>query len=1254
MIRAKSRTPALRLRRALGSATSFALLFAAATVHAQVDLYPPPPNIMLLVDTSGSMEYQIDGSEVTCTPGNPSGTNDKSRWIQVVEVLTGTINNYSCEKIDRVSTAFRDGVYRLNNAPPYDFNYTVPFHRALSNQCAVMPGNLPGPNAFVYPTGAVSFKHYAAMTPCTFSQQGDGIIDNFASLVRFGLMTFDTSTHPGTGYNGTSPNLASGIAGTWSYVVGSSVKGAPIRCDPTDQEVGARNAAAPAWEGRMVNFGNPSTGLNAQLTKAQQIEDIIRATRPYGATPIAGMLKDAEDFFHRDQSIDQDPEPPGATLDFGPYRDPYVLGGCREQAILLLSDGQPNLDLRPECQGEEAPACPVDNPDCKCPFDRPETIALRLASDPDRPVKTSVIAFALSSFQVGNTTVQCNDDSILETLCLDSSLTDHHDLQACCTLRRIARDGGGQFAAAGSAAELRRAMNAIISANLKASSRTQPVMAGSASGVSSTQRFFTSFKPMKTEPWQGVIERHRYECVDDPDQPGQKIPEPQVVDADKGDKFAENLAVAPTARNFYTVRAGTGSDPINPRSSIRPGIPSTVDDGVKLYRGTLVHGRPGATGSELFSEDVAGTSMDMPQPGCPTTHPANCGRFFLNWLMGVPNSGSEFSRCPSPTNCNLLGDILHSTPKVVGRPVSLLRDETYSRFAYEHAKRPVVLYVSTNDGILHAFKTASNDPADTTEEARVLKKTQNELWAFIPPAVLPDLHKLFPQNHELLLDGIPVVKDVVATFSESGQISFERSVTNAQSASGTWRTILIQSFGAKRPGYFALDVTEPVPDPGQPIPDPADLNKKRGGPRFLWQLIDDENGEPLFGEGGVTPLITTLFFDPIPGGNNPREIAVAVLPGGSGSVGTAPNASCPPTRVYNEDRYEDGFEPRPRVKCYTQHPGAHSLTIVRLDTGEIIRSFRRAPLSSLVDAGRYTEAPLDSPIVGQPVAYPAEVGAVADRVYVGDADGRLWKVNLADRDPSKWTMELFFDAFPGGSALNKGAMDGQPIQTPPVISVDELGNLTLAFSTGDQDTGGTVTNLTNYVWSVREALTADRKSFEAKVNWYKALLDGERVTGPMALFSGELFFSTYRGPDPNQVCSSGTSNIYGMHYLLPKAPDDRDDGGAVTATFGGAEYLSAGELAGVSEGSQEQPIVFGVTVAQLPTCLVEDPAEQDDWLGLGQHSTLTHVNPGKFQLIMHAGRTGQVIEGAETKTITVDLGTPQALSSVDSWATILE
>ncbi len=52
----------------------------------------------------------------------------------------------------------------------------------------------------------------------------------------------------------------------------------------------------------------------------------------------------------------------------------------------------------------------------------------------------------------------CSNDAILDMTCADQSLLENHDLQACCTPRRIAREGGGKFASVGSAADLRTAM----------------------------------------------------------------------------------------------------------------------------------------------------------------------------------------------------------------------------------------------------------------------------------------------------------------------------------------------------------------------------------------------------------------------------------------------------------------------------------------------------------------------------------------------------------------------------------------------------------------------------------------------------------------------------------------------------------------------------------------------------------------------------------------------------------------------------
>ena len=102
-----------------------------------------------------------------------------------------------------------------------------------------------------------------------------------------------------------------------------------------------------------------------------------------------------------------------------------------------------------------------------------------------------------------------------------------------------------------------------------------------------------------------------------------------------------------------------------------------------------------------------------------------------------------------------------------------------------------------------------------------------------------------------------------------------------------------------------------------------------------------------------------------------------------------------------------------------------------------------AVLSSFAGADAGTGDTVPPRLIEDPgVAYPADVGAVADRVFVGDADGRLWKVDVSSPNPSNWKMKVFFDAFPGGTNLSKGAADGHPIQTPPILSVDDRGNIT--------------------------------------------------------------------------------------------------------------------------------------------------------------------------------------------------------------------
>jgi type IV pilus assembly protein PilY1 len=1262
-LRSNPRPP--RLCRLLAGAVGTAVLVASQSAFAQADLNPPLPNVLLLVDTSGSMEFKVDGSPPVCTPNLPDNSHDRSRWIDLVEVLTGTIDEYSCEALERSTVQFANSYKFGSDENPYDYSYPLPYHRPLSNGCGPAPGTpfTSGQNPFKYPqttgsTRSIGFHQYNYGAACNngWSQpKNDGILDTFRQLVRFGLMTFDTSVDDGRGYSGQLVHFASGNEGLWSYIVGSdAARGQPYGCNDKpapEQEVGARNNAAPPWEGRLINFGNPDDGVRAYETKNTQIQEVLIATRPYGATPIAGMLKDARDFLLEDKNIDLDPipsspAPTGAKADFGPHADPYLECG-RKQAVLLLTDGLPNMDLRPACEQ----TAEIDG---ECPFPRSEETAKELK---DKGIPTYVVGFALDKADDGSGVEKDCDKVNCSGVTLESAPA----LQACCALEKIALAGSEEHAYfASDKSALRSHIHDILEDNVPTTSRTQPAVAPGGVG-SGSYRFFSGFTPGQRgtsdapgRPWEGVLDRQRWVCEPDSNQNNLKVPKALPVSETDGDKFVWNVGRAgPDQRLIYTYMGGDSDDPkVFSRNSMRPLIPSaSADDGVGDYGAYLRAGT-----SSNFIDLVKDSALEIPTPNCKDDNgtqldPGPCRQYYLKWLLGYSNGNPHgYHRCPSAGGqCKLIGDIFHSTPQIVTAPVALTRDESYARFALAKGERPTVLYTSTNDGFLHAFRV------DTTNDDE-----NNELWAFIPPATLPNLYTQYPFTHGFLLDGIPVISDVVAVDPSPDTALptvFERTSLDAQGGENTWRTVLVQSFGSEQTGYFALDVTDPVPDKGSP----SDLTK--GGPRMLWQLTN-AGGKNLFGRGGATPAITTLFFVP-EGGTEAREIPVAILPGGpGGSVLTDPS----PVRNFDDVDIDDKYKPREQVRSYnlSETPGARSLTIVRLDSGEIIRTFRQKK-TEITDNDdlqkRVTEVPtLDSPVTGQPVAYPGLVGAVADRVFVGDNDGRLWKLDVSSRDPAEWKMQLFFDLYPAklnGSPSGLDFDDGQPVMTIPALSVDEIGNVTVNIATGDQDALGAAPNQVNFVYSLTDKLDPATFKTKPKLNWYTKFTAGERVVGPLALFNSFLYFASFKPAEAGTPCKSGESRVWGMHYIEQEkltatgpgpAPEADPAAGGRPAPDFPEQYLV----------QTNNAVVFGVSVVQQPSCYeLGEEAATDAFLGFGSRKRFTNVQTGKFQLVMHMGdtaagssNTSNTNSGVTSNTI--DLTPPANASQVTGWASVLE
>jgi type IV pilus assembly protein PilY1 len=1286
-------------------------LVPAVARAQQIDTNPPLPNVLLLVDNSGSMERMINGSvpesnaSTACNCDAWTGLCNFSaqpttanRWGVLVQALTGSVQGgYNCTAMPRTPGSIFATEYQINGVAPYDTNYYLPYHRPVANAggnraCVYAPGALPGaatPNgvgfggvgvgptslATDFPAGAIVQRTYGMLgpVPCTFQQLTDGALDAQRDVMRFGLMTFDQDPDPSTGVTGSNTVATPAFAGMWSYFPGwnsggSPPYGNPANCVAQPYAVGARNPAAPPWEGRMMPFPVTSD-IATQEASNDNIQQVLLASRPYGATPLAGMFKGAQYYLQSDPS-----GPNGDTQ----HADPYVQGGCRNQYIIVLTDGMPNMDLRKSCE----PATGV------CPFPHPYETAQNLNQKVgnEAPILTYVIGFAVSSFQDQGTTLYCSSLVTSGQLSSKCDVTNPDPAAApCCELQKIAVFGGtNQAYFADTPGDLSTALGAILSqiAN-KATTRTIPVYSPViTSGVVSTagapatnaQIFLASFNPSPGKAWSGDVQRQRYVCT------GQtggnfSITAP-LPDKTMGDDFAANLNSASSGSRFFIAmlpdQQTDGS--VHAEGTIRPYVSTSVGDGLGQYSATTYAGTDIVSYISPDALQVTNNSCTYnPTGGGSPTQllaPA-CRDLLLDYTFGLQSFSSNPGNYPFVSRYgNAFGDVFHATPAAVGPPGSLLRDDGYISFATSYATRKQMLYVATNDGLLHAFWADENT------------LTNNEAWAFLPPAVMPNILASYPSSRLFLLDGSPIVKDVV----------WDRPPTQQGNAS-VWHTTLVAGFGASQRGYYALDVTKP--DPGTRIPlsggvmplsakAPADPPAGGGlvqGPVFLWQLTTmPTTNARLFGVHSGTPAITSLFMNP--DNTVARDIGVAILPGGEDSAPTTSlgnGSSCTRctstsgcTTKTSDSAPVNSYAARTAVRCWGQNHQpldpvvGRSLSVVRLDTGEIVRVFMRVadvPQSTdtlyKANPSRIIDTPLDSPMIGVPVVYPSDVGTDATKVFVADADGTVWRFDLSNPDPSQWFGELFLDLYNTTADTSSTSWsDGQPVEVPPVTSLDPSGNLVLNVATGSQaqfDTTGV-----DYVYSISETINsqATPTKLRAQVNWWLNPTTvtndqpGERVSGPMTVFDGVFYFATYAAADPqSQTCKSGNGRIWGLDFVNPLDKNTLSKGGTPRVTMTGnhnGQYIQPDE----SDSTLSGVVIPGVSIKSSTACS-GTTSGPDQYVGGAMHQTPSGMSaPANYSLFTQLGKPGS--NGASTQQFEVQVPTPVSPTVIDSWAAVLE
>lgn len=271
------------------------------------------PLVLLVVDSSGSMERKhgcecMTAGCLECLPDCAAG--ERSRWIDLVEVLGGSLEGYGCEALERTE----------QNGATFDLGYFTPHHA---------PRGTPG---------------------------DDGVLDLYRERVRFGLATFDgmdtyvgaTSQVPMEVFD---LDRSGAVEGLWSYNPIRAL-GLPLYTDEGGlvgevyypgcasgyyMDTGIRGPDA-AQGGLVIASGSDSLAVN------DRIQAELLVTRPFGGTPIAAAFDDLYYF-----------------LAFDPRAQAERVAATPRH-VVLITDGEPDADYRHhgcDCAVSGDPADPL-------------------------------------------------------------------------------------------------------------------------------------------------------------------------------------------------------------------------------------------------------------------------------------------------------------------------------------------------------------------------------------------------------------------------------------------------------------------------------------------------------------------------------------------------------------------------------------------------------------------------------------------------------------------------------------------------------------------------------------------------------------------------------------------------------------------------------------------------------------------------------------------------------------------------------
>lgn len=791
--------------------TAIAALFLLGTTALALDTdiftgTQVNPNVLIIFDNSGSM------GNVPYTPfpdGVYSGSKDPgtiySRCANKNGVSGGDVNaNCSCRRtqsnyvVDQSSCAA-------------SFVDLVPaFHDDIDDR----EGRRKKGNRLNWETNQPRYCTQEPFNPCT--SQADC---------------------PGTG-NGCQPQNQLGLAksamiSTINDPDNESVRWGVILFDPPGINYGQADYSSTSW---VTNWqvNNAVFQSAVQDLDAQGHADLVNSIgqiQAQGGTPTVHRLIDAWKYFN------------GQATAAGFTTSP-VQYTCQRNYLIMVTDGVPEVE-----------ADRLTSPQSACPFSRVQSFLGNPgdwnADGKEDPSSPNWVATTGESFNCGSDYL---DDAMIKirglfplgnsenqplklyavsfgiNYCLPPAEGDTSPGAGSLLWRASKKYGGGECISALTPNELDDALDEIL--NLirnDAQSFVAPVVPVSQTNrtLSGDRLYVALFAPREGgQGWPGNIKKYALNtaagAICNAATP--------TCSAGSGSATTPDGTILSTAESYWDAAAG-GPSGVTVTSGGVGGVlqqrdPSTRE--IYTYTGTGTGNLGGldltlpqyafAKSNTAITNATLGLSGDLGQPEDRDA--------LIDFMYGYDAYDADSDSNTTEKRSWLLGDIIHSVPLIVD---------------YSSAGASSLIVVGANDGMLHAFDD----------------DTGSELWAFVPPDVLANLHFLVPGEtgtHPFFADGSARLRTL---------------------ADG--RKIIVFGLGRGGRAYYALDITN------------------RTAPNLLWRVNDSTPGFDELGLSSSTPELKRFDLN-----GTPTE--VAVFGGGYDTAFDDPGQSSPVTGTSGKGR----------------------------------------------------------------------------------------------------------------------------------------------------------------------------------------------------------------------------------------------------------------------------------------------------------------------------------------------------------------